>query len=123
MFTQLRKPIQRALIVVLAIGILILAAVLLTPSKAPAVPPISWSPSSVAETILAGGSKTVSVSFTARIVSATGKAEMENGVGIAPSPPPAQLLAHQTFRRPLGRSAPREGVLFLISDKEALRKL
>ncbi len=38
---------------------------------------------------------------------------MDPGVGIAPSPPPAQSLVCQKSRRLLGRSTAREGVLLL----------
>jgi hypothetical protein len=47
------------------VALVVLAAIVLTPSPAPAQPVISWVPESVSETILAGETKTVSVSFTA----------------------------------------------------------
>ncbi len=65
MVTQLRKSILTGLILALVAGLFILAVVLFMPSRAPAAPTIAWAPSSVTETILAGESKTVSVSFTA----------------------------------------------------------
>ncbi len=40
------------------------------------------------------------------------------GVTISPGPPRAQSMAHQTFRRLLGRSTAREGVLLLEGRSE-----
>lgn len=65
MLTKFRKPILTGLIIVLGTSLLALAMVLFTASPAPAAPKITWTPSSVTDTILAGGSKTVPVSFTA----------------------------------------------------------
>jgi len=66
MFTYLRQRISTRLILSLVAGFVILAAVLLTPSLAPAKHKITWKPSSVTETIVAGESKTVSVTFKTR---------------------------------------------------------
>jgi hypothetical protein len=49
----------------LAVGTLAVSLVLLTPSSAPATPTIGWTPTSVNQTVLAGQSKSVTLSFTA----------------------------------------------------------
>lgn len=49
----------------LGAGLVLLALVLFPRSPAPATPAVSWTPSSVMETVLAGDSITVPVSFTA----------------------------------------------------------
>ena len=59
------QRISSKLITILAAGALVLAAILLVPSPAPAEPVIAWTPSSVSQAILAGESITVAVSFTA----------------------------------------------------------
>ena len=41
------------------------------------------------------------------------------GVGMLPSPPPAQSLAQQPFRRPLRRSTAQEEVPFLIRELQS----
>jgi len=63
---QLLKHVRPKIIIGLAGAVFIaLAAILLTPSSAPAQPVISWVPELLNETVLAGETKTVSVSFTA----------------------------------------------------------
>jgi hypothetical protein len=46
------------------VALIALAVIVLIPSPAPAQPVISWVPESLNETVLAGETKTVSVSFT-----------------------------------------------------------
>jgi hypothetical protein len=50
---------------IIAVAIIAVAAILLTPSPSPAQPVITWAPESVSEMVVAGETKTVSVSFTA----------------------------------------------------------
>ncbi len=66
MYTFIRQQISTRLILVSATAFVILTAVLLTPSLAPAKHKITWKPSSVNVTIEAGESKTVSVTFKTR---------------------------------------------------------
>lgn len=56
---------SKIIVVAVAAGVLVLAAILLTPSPSTAKPVISWTPESMTQTILAGESVTVPVSFTA----------------------------------------------------------
>jgi hypothetical protein len=64
MHTSPRVPVK--LITLFAIGLVLAGGVLLlTPSPAPAKPSINWTPESLTQTILAGESQTVPVSFTA----------------------------------------------------------
>src|SRR5262249_38732936 len=65
MLTKVKKWILTWIALVTGATLLSLIAILLAPTSAPAVPSISWSPASVSETILAGETKTVPVSFIA----------------------------------------------------------
>ena len=56
--------VPKIIIAAVAVGLLALAAILLTPSPAPAQPVISWTPSALAGEVARGNSKTVAVSFT-----------------------------------------------------------
>jgi hypothetical protein len=61
----LHHTTTRLVTLFLIAGAIALAAILLTPSPVPAKPVIAWTPDSVTQTILAGESVTVPVSFTA----------------------------------------------------------
>jgi len=58
-----RKPLLIGIGVTVVFGLLLLAVVLLTPSPAPAIPTISWTPSSITEMLVGGESKTLSIFF------------------------------------------------------------
>jgi hypothetical protein len=57
------RVIPKIIIVAAAAGLLALAAIVLTPSPAPADPVIRWTPQSVIENVTPGASKTISVSL------------------------------------------------------------
>ena len=59
------RVVPKVIVVAVAAGLLALAAILFTPSPAPAQLVISWTPASVTQTILARSTTTVPVSFTA----------------------------------------------------------
>jgi hypothetical protein len=60
----LHRSAPKIIVVAVAAGLLALAAILLTPSPAPAAPTISWTPSALIGEVARGHSKTVAVSFT-----------------------------------------------------------
>jgi hypothetical protein len=65
MSLRVPKKILVGSIVLLTVSVFILAVIIFTPSQAPAEPTINWTPSSVNQTILAGKTQRLSVSFTA----------------------------------------------------------
>jgi hypothetical protein len=62
---SLNRFSSKIIIGLAGVVLIALAVIVLIPSSAPAQPVISWVPESVIETVLAGETKTVSVSFTA----------------------------------------------------------
>jgi hypothetical protein len=65
MTTTVKKQVLTWVALISGVILLGAAAILFTPSSAPAAPSVSWSPASIRETILAGETKTVALSFTA----------------------------------------------------------
>jgi hypothetical protein len=63
--TTVKKQIETWVALVLGTTLLSFISILFAPSSAPAEPSISWSPTSVTETILASETKKVAASFTA----------------------------------------------------------